>query len=418
MKDPTQPQYTPMPEIEGIFSIAHLINQAKGDYKNTLDNMFLIARRIFTFDNAVIYQMDVSSSNPEVIYAKAVGRGRSAGAEIVWGDNIASQVLANGQTILQQPTTVPPSENRLDSPHLLGIPLSYGDHILGALIFIRYGGPPYLSEHIQLAEFLATQTTQVLEHYHLETDLRQLESEQRMAHLQENFISTITHELLTPIGFIKGYTTTLLRSDTTWTRSNQREFLTIIDEETDRLQELIDNMLDSARLQSGTLPMDLQPVRLEAVLKDVVMRSRMQHKSLEITLYTDSPSALIKADPKRLAQVFENIINNAIKYAPGAPVTIIQSKEGDRYHIIFQDNGPGISPQHLPYLFERFYRIPDQSHNIRGTGLGLYICRQIIQAHDGEITVESQVDEGTIFHIYLPAGLKVYSSNTQPLPPR
>ncbi len=110
----------------------------------------------------------------------------------------------------------------------------------------------------------------------------------------------------------------------------------------------------------------------------------------------------IQADPTRLAQVFDNLLSNAIKYAPGAQVMITLSQLDDQAYITVMDNGPGIAPEHLQHLFNRFYRVPTDNVSVRGTGLGLYICRRIIQAHKGEISVESTLGKGTTFHIRLP----------------
>jgi signal transduction histidine kinase len=110
----------------------------------------------------------------------------------------------------------------------------------------------------------------------------------------------------------------------------------------------------------------------------------------------------VNADQTRLVQVFDNLLTNAVKYAPNSTVNVTLSEQDDHAHIEFSDHGPGIPDEDLPNIFTRFYRVPNQNKAIRGTGLGLFICRRIINAHDGEITAESKLDEGTTFHIYLP----------------
>jgi signal transduction histidine kinase len=204
--------------------------------------------------------------------------------------------------------------------------------------------------------------------------------------------------LRTPLGFIKGYSTTLLRNDTTWDVATQREFLTIIDEEADHLTALIENVLESARLQSNTLPMNFQPSRIDSIIRDVVMRTQLRYKDIEIKV--DLPAILVQADSVRITQVFENLVINAIKYAPGSPIIINAKQEKEDLHITVTDYGSGIAPEHLTHLFDRFYRVPGQSAS--GTGLGLFICRQILLAHKGKIWVESTQGEGTTFHILLP----------------
>jgi signal transduction histidine kinase len=218
--------------------------------------------------------------------------------------------------------------------------------------------------------------------------------------LQEDFVSTISHELRTPLGFIKGYSTSLLRQDTSWDAETQKEFLTIIDEEADRLSLLIENVLESARLQSKTLPLRFQPLRLDAVLRDVIMRLRTRNKNLDISMELKTAPP-IHGDGVRLSQVFENLFTNAIKYAPGAPIIVVLNQVGETMVISFMDRGPGIPAESLPFIFDRFYRVRSE-RTVTGTGLGLYICKQIIHAHRGKIWAESTPGQGTTFFIELP----------------
>jgi signal transduction histidine kinase len=230
-----------------------------------------------------------------------------------------------------------------------------------------------------------------------------LEQQSQESRLQEDFISTITHELRTPLGFIKGYTTTLLRSDTNWDQLTQQEFLRIIDQEADRLQELIENLLDSARLQSGNLRMDFQSVRLDSLIRSIGDRVKLHHPSFNVSIDPEQSNATIRADPKRLGQVFENLLNNAVKYAPGSDVWVtIEVNEPKNVLINVRDQGPGIHPRYLPHIFERFFRNPELEPYVHGSGLGLFICKKIIQAHQGQINATSTVGEGTTFHITLP----------------
>jgi signal transduction histidine kinase len=229
----------------------------------------------------------------------------------------------------------------------------------------------------------------------------ELDSVQRQMRLQDDFVSTISHELRTPLGFIKGYSTSLLRQDTTWDDATQREFLNIIDEEADRLTRLIEDMLESARLQSKTLQFKFSPVRIDALVRDVATRVNTHHPELKIEFELETLPPVL-GDGVRLSQVFENLFSNAIKYAPGSKLKIVTKSLGKRVRISFEDEGEGIPEDFLPFLFERFYRVPGE-RTVTGTGLGLYICKQIVMAHHGKIWVESVLDEGTTFFIELPA---------------
>ncbi len=391
--------------LEKFVEISQTVSQST-DWKPALDIVVPLARQIFIFDSMVFYLAETSSAQLDAAYAKAVGRGRTSGAEITWGDIVASQVIKTREMVIQTPTGVIALENRLEKPYVLGLPVMVKDSLVGVLVVIRFGGPVFDPDNIQVAKLICEEVSHLFERRQLYDEISTLEAEKQLAKLQENFISTISHELMTPLGFIKGYATTLLRSDATFDEATRHELLTIIDEETDRLQELIDNVLDSARLQSGAMRMEFQPVRLDAVIRDVIMRTRMQHKNLRVSLKLDGLAQPIQGDPRRLAQVIANLISNAIKYAPGAEITISLCQEDGMMKIAFQDAGPGIPAQYLPHMFERFFRNPEQAINVHGTGLGLYICRQIIEAHKGQITLESTIGKGTTFYINLPCEQK------------
>jgi signal transduction histidine kinase len=202
----------------------------------------------------------------------------------------------------------------------LGIPLYIGAQLRGALLFVRFGGPEYSDMHIHVASLQAIWAAALLERKELQEARTELDSVQRQMRLQDDFVSTISHELRTPLGFIKGYSTSLLRQDTTWDDATQREFLAIIDEEADRLTKLIEDMLESARLQSKTIQFKFSPVRLDALVRDVSSRVRTHHPSLSLELRMEAlPSVL--GDGVRLSQVFENLFSNAIKYAPNSKIT-------------------------------------------------------------------------------------------------
>src|SRR3970282_1847823 len=144
--------------------------------------------------------------------------------------------------------------------------------VKGAVIFVRFGGPVYEHQHITVASLAAELLSMLFERVKGTELQEELQDLKRQMQLQEDFVSTISHELRTPLGFIKGYSTSLLREDTSWDEETQKEFLTIIDEEADRLSLLIENVLESARLQSKNLPLRFQPLRLDPVLRDGILR--------------------------------------------------------------------------------------------------------------------------------------------------
>ena len=381
--------------LQGLMQLAAHLDTSR----NAIERFMVELRKEFVFDNVAIYLQE-ETQNLEIAFARAIGRSRDAEADAAWGEDFAGQVIKKGQLLLRDPSPGVSSEDRLHQAYLLGLPLHDGGWGKGAVVFVRFGGPVYEDQHTVIASFAAGLLSTLYERgafMRLQHELRDL---QRQMQLQEDFVSTISHELRTPLGFIKGYSTSLLRQDTSWDEETQKEFLNIIDEEADRLSLLIENVLESARLQSKTLPLRFQPLRLDSVLRDVIMRIRSRQKELDVSMELETLPP-VSGDAVRLAQVFENLLTNAIKYAPGSALVVLLNRVDDRILISFIDHGPGIPQESLPLIFERFYRVRGEK-TVTGTGLGLYICKQIILAHRGKIWAESTPGQGTTFFIELP----------------
>src|SRR5688572_19635801 len=388
------------PTLEYLQELMQITLQT-GDSRSGIEKFLATLREQFVFDNVAVYIQDDLTQTLDVVYARAIGRAKSAEADAAWGESFAGQVLAKGTLLLQDPKPADiPSDDRLQQAYLLGLPLRGDGQLRGAVIFVRFGGPVYEKEHFTIASVAAQLLSLLFERIAWRETNAKLYELERQTQLREDFVSSISHELRTPLGFIKGYSTSLLRQDTSWDESTQREFLTIIDEEADRLAQLIENVLESARLQSKTLPLRFQPIRLDAVLRDVIMRLRTRNKNLDISMELKTAPP-IHGDGVRLSQVFENLFTNAIKYAPGAPIIVVLNQVGETMVISFMDRGPGIPAESLPFIFDRFYRVRSE-RTVTGTGLGLYICKQIIHAHRGKIWAESTPGQGTTFFIELP----------------
>lgn len=388
-----------------LYEISRVIFQT-GDVEATLREIVKLVRPVFIFDNIVLYEL-CQNEKLAPTYARSVGRGRSTEADMAWGEAIAQEVVESAEIAVHREVVGPEIDgnviNRLDLRYFLGFPLYDDGESVGALVFIRFGGPEYTDDQIELAGLITEQVEHLLARQLLVEHVADLEAEKRFDHLQEQFVSTVSHDLRSPLGFIKGYATSLLRDDANWGAETRREFLSIIDEETDRLTEIIDNLLDSSRLQAGSLPMNFQEINLAQVLQDFVQRMQLGDFDLELKMEIDDTDRIITADSARIVQVMSNLISNADKYAPGSQVTISLEWEAAWAHIRVRDTGPGIPPEHLDDIFDRLYRLPQHRDVVQGTGLGLFICREIIQDHGGKIYAQSQLGEGTTFHLLLPA---------------
>lgn len=221
--------------------------------------------------------------------------------------------------------------------------------------------------------------------------------------LKATFISTISHELKTPIALIKGYVSTLRRSDVRWDPSIVQEALAVIEEEADRLHRLVQDLLEASRLQAGALRLQFQEVDLEALAHRMVRRFAHQHPDFHFHIHASPHLPPVWGDEGRLEQVLANLLHNAVKYASrGSTVTLELKATPQEAILCVADQGPGIPPEDQPHIFDPFYRSRQHADTHPGTGLGLYLSRAIIEAHGGRIWVDPHYRQGARICFALP----------------
>jgi len=235
-------------------------------------------------------------------------------------------------------------------------------------------------------------------------DVRDITRFREADEVKSTFISVISHELKTPVALIKGYADTLLRKDARWDTETTRESLTVIVEEADRLNQLIDNLLDASRLQAGALPLEMDQVALDALAERVARRFRTQTRTHEIVVRFPPGFPVVVGDLVRLEQVLNNLVSNAIKYSPEGGIIEIGGRVlPDEVIVTVSDTGVGIPPDEQPRVFERFFRGTRERHQrTPGAGLGLYLSKAIVESHGGRIWVESYPGKGTAFSFAIP----------------
>ncbi|MGO8986999.1 MAG: ATP-binding protein [Terriglobales bacterium] len=235
--------------------------------------------------------------------------------------------------------------------------------------------------------------------------LRDLTETERMEKSRRDFIANVSHELRTPLTSIQGYTETLL--DSPIADNHVREFLEIIRKNSSRMSRLTEDLLTLARVESGEQRFSMQPVHVEELLEDALESFREMARSygVELVVENSAANASVNADREAIHQIFSNLIENAMKYAASGKKLILGARAlegGVEFYV--RDFGPGISSEHLPRLFERFYRVDKaRSRESGGTGLGLAIAKHIVFAHGGTIRAESELNHGSTFLFILRA---------------
>lgn len=221
--------------------------------------------------------------------------------------------------------------------------------------------------------------------------------------LKSTFISVISHELKTPVALIKGYADTLNRDDANWDRETFLNGLAVIEEEADRLAELIENLLAASRLQAEGMRLTLDDVSIPLLVEKAIERFQTQTDRHTLRAVFPSDFPVICADGVRLRQVIDNLLSNAIKYSPGGDVVVRGVYDDNEIRVSVSDQGPGLPPDQLERVFERFYRVNNAlTNNVQGTGLGLYLASAVIKAHGGTIRAMNNPKGGAIFTFTLP----------------
>lgn len=220
--------------------------------------------------------------------------------------------------------------------------------------------------------------------------------------LKSTFISVISHELKTPVALIKGYVCTIQREDAKWDSEFIKESLKVIEEESDRLSQLIENLLDATRLQAGGVTLKKSEFSISSTAKRIGERLQTQTSNHKIVVEIPENFPPIFADEVRIEQVISNLISNSIKYSDNGVICISGEERSNLVIICVSDEGEGIAPQDLPYIFDRFYRSADAMRNKKGAGLGLYLAKAIIEAHKGKIWIDTEHGNGAKICFSLP----------------
>ena len=297
------------------------------------------------------------------------------------------------------------------------IPLKLGQRVIGVLCLFMEDDPRLFAverslgvdrerSNSQTAFFwtFVDQATAVIERARLRREGLQMELLQRTDVLRAALLSSVSHDLRTPLSSIKAAATSLLQEEVQWDEEARRSFALSIEREADRLNRLVANLLDMSRIESGALKPEKEWYPIDELVHDVL--GHMQPVLDGRTVHTDLPADLppVELDYLEIDQVLTNLIENAVRYTPaGSPIELSARVDGDQMVISVADRGPGIPPDDRERVFDKFYRVLEtQTTRTTGSGLGLAVSRGLVEAHGGRIWEENRDGGGAIFRFTLP----------------
>jgi len=409
-------------ELEALFEVSKILSSAP-DLGTLLGSV--VDRLVGVIDaaeSAAVLLYSSESGCLEVVSCSGYQGNWLRQIRLGPGESIAGKVFQSGgarlfptpQDVARAMSDMQP-ENRdlfdkavgqVGLPHsAMAAPLSPRGEKLGVLVLenLRNGGS-FVQSDLGFVQALADLLAMAVERDRLVKEAEQARVLEEANRLKSELLSTLSHEMRTPLASIKGYTSALLMEDADWDEQTRQEFLKIIDAETDNLRELISDLLESSTIEAGLLRIEKQPTLVPRLAQRAVEQANLRSKQHRFLVSFPSHFPVVDADPRRIEQVLHNLVDNAVKYSPDGGLIVVRGEVHPTEIVVsVADQGVGIAPEHLNRLFERFFRIRSGiGRNVVGTGLGLPIARTIVESHGGRIWAESTVGSGTTLYFTLP----------------
>jgi two-component system sensor histidine kinase/response regulator len=400
-------------ELAALNAIASAMSRSLG-LEEMLNAVLKETLAVLSVEGGLIYLFDETSQT----FAPAVHLGMSPAIlqEVTGfktGQGLSGRAAETGQPLFVSDLADDPRNISLTAVKegwrsLVSVPLITKDKTVGVMTIVSRVGGRFSSESVDMLTAIGHQVGVAIENVQLAAEAAEADILQELDRLRSELIANVSHELRTPLGLIKVFCTTLLREDVEFDRETRREFLRDIDEETDRLERIVDNLLDLSRLESGRLRLNKRPTDIGQLAGEVVEAMSLDIQPVQHQLVCDFPSDPLVAlvDPQHVEQVLRNLLSNATKYSPDGGIITVGGRGDERQLLIWvRDQGIGIPHGDLERVFERFYRAENEAtRQVRGAGLGLAVCRGIVEAHGGRIWAESTPGTGSTFYFALPVG--------------
>ena len=381
--------------LERLIEISRVLN-SRLEIQPLLQDIISIAAELTDTDASSVLLVD--SKSGDLFFEAATGIKKYEVERVaVPKESIAGWIVENNLPLVINDVTKDPRwSQKVDDAagwvtrSILGVPLRVKDKVIGAIeVLNKKGGQPFSEDDLSTLTTMAAQAAVAIEN----TRLFQ----------QSDQIADVVHELRTPLTSIVGYSKLLLTTELDKDIRNQ--FLEVINRESTRLGDMVNDFLDLARLESGRVRLAYKLVDMLKVIDDTVAVIQPQAKERELELVLDLPPALppITGDEKRMNQVMLNLASNAVKYnRDGGQIRITASVSEKTIRIAVEDYGRGVRPEDMDKLFDKFRRIEESEGSAKGTGLGLPITKQLVELHGGQMDVTSEWGVGSTFAFTLP----------------
>ena len=323
--------------------------------------------------------------------------------------SVVEDLVDGGRTIYRDDMSEPMYAEEADFVALglrsrVVAPILSGAATIGAISVVRREPGAFSDGEIELLGLLGRLVGSALQNIRAyEAERTTVEELRRLSALRADFVSLVSHELRSPMASVIGSARTLEQRWRELSPEQRESFLALIAHETSRLAELIGDVLDTSRIESGTFSYSFEDVDLARLVRDSAAAAEHGQDEVTVEAVVREPLPVVRGDRDRLRQVLVNLIDNAVKYSPPGDRVSVEAEQSDsRVVIEVRDRGPGISPEHQRLIFEKFGRANVAAHAKPGTGLGLFIARSIAEAHGGALEVRSAPGRGATFRLSLP----------------
>jgi two-component system sensor histidine kinase KdpD len=390
-------------ELSHFTEVAKAMN-ATLDLEDVFEKILDAALELLGGDEASVMLLDDVQQGLRVVASRGTALESAKGTVLPLDEGLPSMAATKRSAVLLGPDD--PSSEGVHSA--MSIPLVRRDELLGVLNVIEAsGGKTYDMSDLGVLDLFAEYAAIALTNARIVAKERDTISKlEELDSLKNDFVATVSHELRSPLTSIIGSAQTLTRTGDRLRPEDRQEFLVAIDRQGKRLQRLIEDILTSSKMEAGTFQLHREEVDLKRLGQDLIqdLVSSPFVGDRKIELIAPDGQALMWGDPHALQQILGNLIENACKYSSkSSPVYVRVQTSPTQANIEVRDEGYGIPPADIPYIFDRFHRVEGSTtHSVQGAGIGLSIVKNLVEVSGGKITVESEVDKGTTFSVRLP----------------